>query len=205
MNKFIYLYPLPEYIDQEIEWNYNHMNMGNVRKEKAAFRKAYGRILNSCVDERYRKKGFQINWLAFKDHPISEIIEMQKTDKILTAGITFDNHVENKIYPNNDLILDNFAGAENLIVSGFHIWDCVEKFAKRAYERGFNVMVDEDLTEFLKFNMFDKGFRIDSHPNYSKERINGMDEFMQKSFFEARNKPYFCRDYRQLELISKTT
>ena len=29
------------------------------------------------------------------------------------------------------------------------MWDCVEKLAKRAHQKGLDTLVDEDLTEFL--------------------------------------------------------
>jgi len=38
---------------------------------------------------------------------------------------------------------------EELVIGGFHLWDCVDKMAKYAYSRGIPVSVDEDLTELF--------------------------------------------------------
>jgi hypothetical protein len=47
------------------------------------------------------------------------------------------------------------------------MWDCVEKLAKTAYEKGIDVLVDEDLTEFFSERLKDPNFKIDKYPTYN--------------------------------------
>ena len=200
MKSFVYMYPIPEFINQEIEWNHNFMGPDNEKEERNAFRKAYKTVLNECIDKRYRINGFQINWAIFDSHPVSDIAEICKEDRIIEAGIDFKTHTIKKIYADNDYLinaLEEKGKIENLIVAGFHAFSCVERLAKRAYERGIKTMIDEDLTEFLKWNMFDKGFRVDRYPNYSKERFESMGD-LKKHFFDARKEPYFWQDYSKI-------
>ena len=44
-------------------------------------------------------------------------------------------------YPDQDYMLDQVLPANHIRVAGFHMWDCVEKFARRAHERGVDVLV----------------------------------------------------------------
>ena len=96
----------------------------------------------------------------FKGHAISDIIELiefRPTDRIIEVDIDFKTHTTKRDdgtypYPDNDLLLNKFGETEALIIAGFHIWDCAEKLARRAYERKSNVLADEDLTELFGFS-----------------------------------------------------
>jgi len=141
MKQFIFLYPIPEIINAELQY-----------KEK--IKESYQIALNKCIDLRYRKQGFIINYAIFDDTSISSVIKLQKSDKIIKVGLDFKTHITkqpNGKYPspNQNYILNQLGEIKIIRIGGFHKQDCVEKLAKRAYEKGIDTLVDEDLTEFL--------------------------------------------------------
>ncbi len=165
MKSFLFLYPIPEYINFEIE------NKGFF-EDKKEFRRRYKEILNKCIDLRYRQKGFKINYVIFNGHEISDIIKLRPDDNIIEIELSFKEHTTKKSgsypYPSPDFILDKLKRVQVLRIGGFHLWDCVEKVAKRAYERGLDVLVDEDLTELLSYRILikDNNFKLDSFPTF---------------------------------------
>lgn len=191
---FIFLYPIPEYIDSEIE---NHSFWRN-EEERSSYRQRYQELLNNCIGNRYRQKGFSINYAIFNGHAISDVILLQPTDKIIEVGLDFSTHTtqlpnETYPYPDSDFILDQLGDIQKIIVTGFHLWDCVEKLAKRAYERGLNTLVDEDLTEFLFRRIDDEDFKIDTYPTYNPREGS---ELLFELFMNARkDKPWLWQNY----------
>jgi hypothetical protein len=165
--------------------------------EQETFKSEYSRILNSCIDLRYRKNDFGINYLVFDDTGVSDIINFRKGDRIARAGLTFVKHVAEKTYPNPDYILNQFLPSElgHLRLAGFHAWDCVEKLAKRAHKRGIDVLVDEDLTQFLISRYVqDPNFKMDFYPGFNPQVFKSLSTL--NSFFEARKgKPWFVQNY----------
>jgi len=148
MKKFVFLYPTPEIIDFEIK---NHG--WSFKGGEKAFRARYKKILNQCIDIRYRQKGFKINYAVFDGSPVSDIIHLRDSDKIIEVGLDFKTHIDNRVYPNQDFILDKLGKTRKLRIAGFHLWDCVERLARRAHEKGVNVLIDEDLTELLEYRI----------------------------------------------------
>jgi arabinogalactan endo-1,4-beta-galactosidase len=73
------------------------------------------------------------------------------------------------------------------------MWDCVEKLARRAHERGIDVLVDEDLTEFFAGRLKDRDFKVKSYPTYDarKHQRSMFDMFMEA----RRNKPWLWQEY----------
>ena len=187
MKSFVFLYPIPQIMDFEIK------NLILSQKEKNKFREEYKDALNKCIDLRYRKKGFGINYAIFDDCKISDVVEVNPLDNIFNVGLYFKTHTEKKVYPSQDYILKQLGNVNALVVAGFHIWDCVEKLAEVAYKKGIDVLVDEDLTEFFTIRLKDKGFDLRKYPSFNP-REKG-DSFFE-SFMEARkNKPWFWQDY----------
>lgn len=193
MKEFAFLYPIPEHINYEIE-NHGWHEGGNEK-----FKKRYGDVLNKCIDLRYRQKDFGINFITFNHHPISDIINVQISDRIIEVDIEYKTHTTERpdgtfLYPNQDKILDQLPKTKTLTIAGFHLWDCVEKLAKRAWERNLDVLVDEDLTELLVGKMlFDSDFRIDKYPTFNPRQLG---EFWFKNFMNLRKgKPWLWQKY----------
>ncbi|MFA5230440.1 MAG: hypothetical protein WC422_03465 [Candidatus Paceibacterota bacterium] len=185
MAQFVFLYPVPQIIDFEI--NRHASWSGKV------FKKKYKKILNQCIDQRYRQKGFDINYVIFNDCVISNIIRVYSNDKIIKAGIDFRQHILMNLYPDQDYILNQLNEESIIRIAGYHMWDCVDKLAKRAYQRKMDVLVDEDLTEFLSTRLDDKDFRTDQYPTYRPGKQN---ELLLSSFMEARKqRPWLWQNY----------
>jgi len=220
--KFIFLYPIPEYVDHAIgsgmrAWHRSRkeadflriLKIAHSEEEKKAIRKTalrelrqeYGEVysakLNECIDARYRQKGFCIYFAIFDGHEISDAITLHETDCTIQVGLDFETHTT-KVngaypYPDTDFILDQLGTPRKLVVAGFHMWDCVERFARRAHERGLDVLVDEDLTEFFPARLREEGFCVDTYPTYNP---HNEDDFYFEMFTNARmGKPWLWQDY----------
>ena len=186
MKEFAYLYPIPEYTDF-------------VCPPESPQRQQYKRVLNQAIDLRYRQQEFGINYVIFDGHAISDVIDIQPSDRVIEAGIDFKTHTTKQPdgqypYPNPDNILDQLNALRILRIGGFHLWDCVDKLAKRAYERGLAVLVDEDLTETLALRLdWDDNLKIDTFPSYDPRKYG---EAAFRSFMEARKgKPWLWQEY----------
>jgi len=127
MKYFIFLYPIPEIIN----WEIKNRSYGQAGGENV-FRQKCKEILNQCVDARYRKNGFIIHWAIFNDCVVSDIIDVQPSDKIIKVGLTLKDHRTKRTngkypYPRSDFILNQLSEIDSIRIAGFHMWDCVEK------------------------------------------------------------------------------
>jgi hypothetical protein len=186
MKEFVYLYPIPEYTDFICPPKHTQR------------RQQYKRVLNQAIDKRYRRQGFNINYVLFDDKEISDVITLKPNDRIIEAGINFSDHITKLPngeypYPNPDFILDQLDALKILRVAGFHLADCVEKLAKRAYEREINVLVDEDLTEVLPAILNDPDFKINTYPSFNPH-IYGADVF-ELFMRNRKDKPWLWQDF----------
>ncbi|MBI5392023.1 hypothetical protein HZB00_03400 [Candidatus Woesearchaeota archaeon] len=110
--------------------------MDRVVKE---YKELYKNALNECVDRRYRQIGFEIFYALFAGHTVSPVIQLCPQDQIIFADIDFKTHTTPNekgeyLYPKPELILSQLGKIKKLWVAGFHVYDCVEKVAKAAYE-----------------------------------------------------------------------
>jgi len=190
INQFLFLYPIKEYFDAEVERDKNLIDL-----PEKEFRKFYSNLLNECISKRYRDGGFSINYVTFKDEP-AEIVKIKEKDRVISNGITFADHVQSWLYPDPDFILNQLPKPlGHLRVAGFHAWDCVERVAKKAYEQGIDVLVDEDLTQWLiPHYVQDPHFRVDSCPGFNPHVLKSPGIF--RDFISARkNKPWLWQKY----------
>jgi hypothetical protein len=184
MKQFVFMYPIPEFIDFEIGLGcYGFKN---------DFREFYKKKLNSCINKRYRQNNFKINYFIFDDSKVSDIILLQDSDKVKSVSLDYKKHLREKEYPNEDYILSQLDEVDTLRICGFHMWDCVERIAKRAYEKGIETLVDEDLTEFFTNRIKDRDFQEDKYPTYSPHK----NLILLGQFIETRkNKPWLWQEY----------
>ncbi len=216
---FAFLYPQEDIIDHQIERSWVLHNIGK-KKEKefenksdeeylSYRKKVYGEFysskLNQAIDLRYRSKDYAVYYPLLDDAKISELIDVKKEDKIIYVGMDIKIHRtevngEYPYYPDQNYILNQLLPLDELIVSGFHLWDCVQRLASRAYERGIKVMVDDELSESFGWLVSKNHFLIDRFPGANPKKYNedpkfGFSHFME-SFLEARkDKPWMFVDY----------
>ncbi|MFQ5532030.1 MAG: hypothetical protein ACE5ES_05435, partial [Candidatus Nanoarchaeia archaeon] len=199
MKNFVFLYPIDKIFDIEIENGAVSLDRisGEIgygvlekfpeqlkprrkiiekevmRRKKLIFGPIYAVMLNGCINARYRKKGFGINYVIFDDSEVSDIIKLRKEDRVIRAGISEDAHYIDGEYPNEGYILNQLKlnGRSELVVGGFHVTDCVDKLAEKAYERGIDVLVDEDLTNYFESLIREKGFMPNSKPSFNSYRF----------------------------------
>lgn len=143
--KFLFLYPTQRIFDWEIE-------NGAYPNSIATFRKKYFSMFNSCIDLRYRQKDFVVNWAVFDDSDFCEDVEVQRGDVVFNVGMTEKEHYLRKVYPSSGLIIDLLGDVNELVVGGFHTYDCCARVAAEAYSRGIDVLVDEEVGE--RFHWF---------------------------------------------------
>jgi hypothetical protein len=228
MNQFIFLYPIQEHFNVELEngsygwncrpwerfWNGVLSNTNSeeekeeiqtkaLREKQLRFTQVYSRVLNRCIDLRYRQEGFEINYITFNNHPISNIVEVRKGDRIIEADLDFKIHTTEVNgeypYPNPNFILGKLGDVSSLRVAGFHLWDCVSKIAEASYKQGCDTLVDEDLTEIFPWRMKDHNFRVSKYPTYNPFEFDTLDDtHFSKMFFETRKgKPWLWQNYQQ--------
>jgi len=132
-----------------------------IGEEPPDVKKKFAALYKKIVRERY--PGFQVVCVFFskpsekKEPDLSQkwdIFSLEESYTIEACGVTFADHCDNQTYPKENDILELCPGPiDELIVSGFHFSDCVEKIAKFAHKQGIQVFVDEDLTELFFYGI----------------------------------------------------
>lgn len=202
-NTFIFLYPQDEIFSAEIERGY-HLTRKEHESKTAAqsnFKQAYKEKMNQCINERYRKQGFEIVYALLDKSELSDIIIHYPRDRIINVGIDAATHRTQRAdgsfpYPDNDYILNQLS-PKHLRIAGFHMWDCVAKLAKRAHERKINVLVDEDLTEFFTGRFLKADFNPFNYPGYNPRLER---KIFFEVFMEARKgSPWLLQHYPRIK------
>lgn len=128
--------------------------------------------------------------------PISDVIELHPEDHIIYVGMDAKTHRTERPdgtfpYPDNGYILSQLGQVSTLRVGGFHLWDCVSKLAESAYQKGYKVLIDEDLTKLLSLYVGKENFKKDSYPNFDPREEFADDEVGFKIYMERRrDKPW---------------
>lgn len=210
-NTFLYLYPVSEYFHHEIKRLAPHYeNESFIAKELSDYKNAdsvddqniikkialvktyslaeeqYFNTLNTCIDKRYRMQDYSIKFVTFSDTPVDYHVNVIGDDTIIHADISFSDMVERSIYANAQYIINQLRNSNeisHLRIGGFHMRDCVEKVAKSAYESGIDVLVDEDLTEFLTMNIKRGSFDESQFPGYNLNEALGGGIFLLRPKF----------------------
>ena len=166
---FLYLYPIQEFNKVFLFSNDFYEEM---KREKPFD------VLNECINERYRKKGYQIVYALYPDKEIFGITPMPN-DRIIYTDITFketSGYNEDGIkkeakdikYPNEQYLINQLGFVDEIVIGGFHFSDCVKRVAECCLENGMDTLVDLDLTDLFFSLYYQKNyFKIDE---YSPER-----------------------------------
>ncbi|MFH0907051.1 MAG: hypothetical protein V1829_02255 [bacterium] len=192
--EFVFLYPIHEI--------FNHLIKKHGRRYKGgikAFKNKYQDTLNQCIDIRYRQRNFGINFVVPKKSPISDIIKLQPSDRIIKTGLDYEIHnikksKKERIYTTEEYILSQIENTAIVYVAGFYMWNYVEWLAKTAYENELCVLVDEDLTEFLSVRIKKPDFKIDTYPGYDPVK-NLCKKTLCAFIKKRREKPWLWQAY----------
>ena len=160
MDQFVFLFPDKWNIDKDLIKNNPPWGVFGRFTE-------YSRLLDQCIELRYRSKGFGINHVLLKGESISSLVKLNDSDNIFYANISREDMniacKANKDYhADSEQIISQLGLTpdDELIIGGFHLRDCVSRLAKDAYNKGINVLVDEDLTETFLHRSKSSDFRI---------------------------------------------
>lgn len=146
MSEFVFLYPIQPYIDDVL----------GDKDTRPDFKFQLCPRLNEIVNRRYRNRDYDVSWVMFGcsgDETTPDMstkaqeIDIYPNDKIISAGISFVRHRDEKVYPDNAYLLEQIANPKKLVIGGFHQWDCVNRLAESAYLGGLDVFVDENTTD----------------------------------------------------------
>ena len=196
---FLYLYPIQEY-NRSFE-------ISDVILEQLGRENPY-KVLNECIQKRYRDKGYKIVYALYPDKSIYGINSLPG-DQIIYTDVTFkqasgyngdgskkqDKDIR---YPNESYLVQHLGDFDEIVIGGFHFSDCVRRVAEYCYHCGFVTLVDLDLTD-LFFNLYHKQdyFKIDEYcpqkyRNYvlSNNRF-GTEEMAIRLFERNYNSPVF--------------
>ena len=196
---FLYLYPIQEY-NRSFEFSEEYLN--EIGRENPY------KVLNECIQRRYREKGYQIIYAIYPDKNIYGINPLP-TDKIVYTDVTFEqasgynkdgSEKQDKDikYPSEKYLIEQLGDFDEIIVGGFHFKDCVKRVAEYCYQSGYPTLVDLDLTD-LFFSVYHQKayFKIDeydpkNYKNYilSNSGFSNM-EIAEKLFERNYNSPFY--------------
>jgi len=187
---FLYLYPIEEYSKT--------FYLGDEYYDEIKVSRPFD-VLNETIQKRYRNKGFHVIFVLYPDKEMYGVIPQQR-DRIIYTDIPFTKasgynldgskkSVDEITYPNEQSIINQLGGVEELVIGGYHAQDCVKRVGEFALANGINTLVDLDMTD-LFFNLYrqDDYFDIESYsPERFKNHMLGKmkrygDEFAERIF-----------------------
>lgn len=152
MKVFLFLYPIEQYFS-------NSSNQHVLRRIRE--RRLSVRYLNDIIQERYRKKGYQVAWMFFggladthvpDTSLLSHYVDTKDGDIFVSSGVAYEGKEGHR--PNPQFVFSQLPQKiTHLVLGGFHQWDCVDKVGRFVHERGIPVVVDEDTTDHFLIAM----------------------------------------------------
>lgn len=153
---FLYLYPIQEY-NRPFEFSEKYLQQ--MERENPY------KVLNECIQKRYREKGYQIVYAIYPGKNIYGI-NLLPTDKIIYTDVTFEqassynkdgSEKQDKDikYPSEKYLIEQLGNFDEIVIGGFHFGDCVKRVVEYCYQYGISTLVDLDLTD-LFFNIYHK-------------------------------------------------
>lgn len=108
-------------------------------------------LINRLLDV-YREDNFKVVWAYFgEDRPDitqhHEIYKVKENDLQISVGVSYQQHVNWLMYPNERNVLSHLGRIESLVVGGFHRSDCVGRFVSAGRSWGIESVTDRFLTE----------------------------------------------------------
>lgn len=144
MKLFLFLYPIQPYLEYLISGLFE------------IFENPMSRF-NELITKRYRDRDYQVGWVVFSDQQdasmpdkkiVCQKITVDKDDLWIPSGVSFAVHTTERVYPRPSFMHNRLpANIEEIKLAGFHQFDCVNKVGEYLYKKGFDVLVDEDLTD----------------------------------------------------------
>jgi len=187
------LYPIKEYFENDLKHEQPEMVVKMVENYNDLIRK--------------RWKGYNVVFVLFSHetgwkiapsiHQMWGGIRTYPGDVFLSCGVKWKDHTEKLVYPKPMNIVGHFPDAEEIVIGGFHMWDCVERIAKCSHEWGKKTFVDEDMTEFFFYHMRTRGRILIDREQSLQETLTEMRESCHdglKMFTDARKeKPWLVQ------------
>jgi hypothetical protein len=190
VKQILILYPIAPYIEALL-------GKGGMTEEKmASIRKRYQEIMAARYPFHRRVWVFFSKEGAPKEPNLAlqwKHLVPNEGDATGTCGVSFTMHCNNRVYPHEEDVLALCQHpVEELIVCGFHLWDCVDGIARYAYEQGILVRVDEDLTElfFYGFSGLDVPISLKESVQRRKEMLSQYPVLFEKARRERASRPW---------------
>ena len=173
---FLYLYPIYEFYKV---FTFSHEFYEEMQRKEPF------EVLNECIDERYRKKGYQVVFALYPDKEMFGI-NLMPNDRVIYTDITFlkaSGYNENGTkkeerdvkYPNEQYLINQLGIVDEIVIGGFHFSDCVKRVAECCLDNGIDTLVDLDLTDLFFSLYYQNNYFIKNE--YSPERYK---EYWQK-------------------------
>ncbi len=194
MKKVVIIHPLQEYtkyFEKEVMFTANNCDFPVSKIEKEFD------IIFSRHENLYR--AIILPSEDTRDKPdtslLTERIKLRENDIVLSDSNPYKK-LKLFIYPKWNEVLKkvvyglNVKKSDTLIVGGFMLDDCVEKFAWCAKKHGYNVFIDELISDY--FYLYLKGYilGIDTSPFTKFYRIEDKQKIIQKRrkiLFDSKN------------------
>lgn len=153
-------------------------------------------LFNECIKERYISKGYEFFVVKFKGSDLG-IISLTP-NQIIDADISFEQSSpvtsKNWRYANFNIIANqlNINNYEQVVLGGFHCFDCVEKLADEIFHLNNNILVDTDLTEqFWNVAQYQTDWDIrEFKPEQKLERVLSLDDYTPIEILKKIKKRY---------------